>query len=166
MNTNDSTETTNCTASSETAQPIYVQLEPSCPLCGNTRFSSTEEGIPHSHDSHRVHVTCANCRTLLTIQFRAIDVAWYDGHDEHHSAVSQSLLTPTQTEYIVPEMYGPLPDTAALKQLDWPRHCEDCNELLTGNDMLTESDATDSTHILFRCPNCDHRSSGMTNEKP
>lgn len=71
-------------------------------------------------------------------------------------------------------MYAPLPDTSVLERLDWPRYCENCNELLTGNDMLIEpgeaaqpdSDPTAPNHVLFRCPNCDHHSTGTTDASP
>jgi hypothetical protein len=173
MTSNRSTDT-DSTASRDTARPTYTHLDPSCPVCGNTRFADCEESIPNGYDAHHVHGICANCNTHLTIEYRAIDVSWFDGHDGHHSAVSQHRLEPMQTKYVAPEMYAPLPDTSALERLDWPRHCEDCNERLTGNDILTEpsesaqpdSDGTDSVHVVFRCPNCDHRSTGTTDAGP
>lgn len=173
MTANNPTETADRT-DNKIAQPTYAHLDPQCPVCGNTRFSSTEEGIPNDYEAHHVHVTCANCETALTIEYRAIDVSWFDGDDGHHSAVSQSLLESTQTQYVAPEMYASLPEQSVLKDLDWPRRCELCTELLTGNDMLTDpskpastdSDATEPTDVLFECPNCGHHSSGTATEGP
>lgn len=163
---------TDSTDSTEAERPTYTLVDPRCPVCGNTRFSSTEERIPGSHDSHRVTVTCANCKTTLTIEYRAIDVSWFDSHNELHSGVSHGLLTPRQTEYGEPEMYAPLPNTAVLTQLDWPRQCEDCTEPLTANNMVTDpeattqtdSDDTDPPPVLFYCPYCDHHTTGTAAE--
>jgi RNase P subunit RPR2 len=157
----------------DNAHPPYTHLEPSCPVCGNSQFSSTDEGIPHGYDAHYVHVTCANCHTVLTIEYRAIDLSWTDGHDERHSAVSHGLLTPTQTNYGDPLMDAPLPNTTVLRGLDWPYHCEECTEPLTGNDLVAEprdlapdeSEAAASPHVLFHCLNCDHRTTrGVTEQ--
>jgi transcription elongation factor Elf1 len=172
MNSNDPTETADRTTESESTQPTYAHLDPRCPVCGDTTFASTEEGIPNGYECHHVHVTCATCKIALTIEYRAIDVSWFDAHSGHHSAVSQDLLEPTQTKYVAAEMYAPLPEQSVLDQLDWPHHCENCTEPLTGNDMLTDpgkpertdSDATEPADVLFECPNCGHHSSGTTAE--
>jgi transcription elongation factor Elf1 len=167
MNPSDppDTSTSNSPTDSDDAHPPYTHLEPSCPVCGNSRFSSTDEGIPHGYDAHYVHVTCANCRTVLTIEYRAIDLSWTDGHDERHSAVSHGLLTPTQTTYGDPLLNAPLPDTTVLRGLDWPIHCEECTEPLTGNDLLSEppdrdtddSEEAEPPQALFECLTCGHR---------
>ena len=172
MNPNRSSDTTDRTASSNTTQPTYTHLEPSCPICGNTKFESTDEGVSTGYETHTVHVTCMNCNTALTIEYRAIDVSWYDGHDGVHSAVSQHLLEPTHTKYLKPALHAPLPERAVLEQLEWPRCCDDCGKLLTGNDMATDpgtpassdSDATELDQVLFQCPHCDHITSGTTTD--
>jgi transcription elongation factor Elf1 len=172
MNPTDSHDNRTRTTASDDSQPAYTHLEPCCPVCGNSQFSSTDEGIPHGFDDHYVHVTCANCCTRLTIEYRAIDLSWTDSHDEHHSAVSHGLLTPTQTTYGDPLLDAPFPDKDVLSALNWPRHCADCTEPLTGNDIVTEprdrasddSENAESTSVLFECPNCGYRSPGTAAE--
>jgi len=148
----------------DTPTPTYVSLDPSCPVCGNSKFESTEEGVPNGFDTHYVHVQCANCKTQTTIEYRAIDVFWHSGFDGQHSAVSQDLLTPNQHEYVDEAGYGALPDRDLLWSLDWPLKC-DCGEWLTGNELvsdptvLPEHDVDyndpDNDTVLFRCVNCE-----------
>jgi hypothetical protein len=156
--------TSSTTTDSNESPPPYTHVEPCCPVCGNSRFSSVDEGTPQCFDAHFVYVTCANCHTALTIEYRAIDLSWTDGHDERHSAVSHGILTPTQTEYGDPLMDAPLPDPTLLERLDWPIHCEECTERLTGNDLVTDprdraadSEAAELSRVLFHCRSCDHR---------
>lgn len=146
----------------EDAHPTYSYIDPGCPICGNTKFSSTEEGVPNGFDSHYVYVTCANCKTSFTIEYRAIDLFWYDGRDGQHSAVSQGLLEPTETDYVDEAGYGALPDGDLLANLDWPLECE-CDEHLTGNHIVSDPtvladhdvDYDDADRVLIRCPNCE-----------
>lgn len=167
MNTSNSTDqdhNRNDNSDNEAVQPTYAHIDVGCPICGNTKFSSTEENIPHGFDSHYVHVTCANCKTVLTIEYRAIDLFWYDGQDGQHSAVSQDLITPTETEYAEPSMYPPFPPQSVLRELDWPLACSECDERITANDILMDPDEVsthdngiaDSEQIVFQCPNCEH----------
>lgn len=159
-------------AKDEDAQPTSTYIDPGCPLCGHTTFSSTEEGIPDGFNSHYVYVTCANCTTSFTIEYRAIDLFWYDGHDGQHSTVAHGLLLPTQTDYAEASGYAPLPDCTLLDRLDWPLHCAVCTEQLTRNHMVSDPhvlatydvDITDPTRVLFQCPNCDHVTSRGSGE--
>jgi len=144
-------------------EPAYTSLEPQCPVCGNTKYSSTSEDAPHNVNSHYVNVTCARCHTSFTVEFRAIDVSWYGARDDQHSAVSQGLFTPNSWEYVEDSNYSGLPDRELLWELDWPHEC-DCGEWLTGNDilgdpdLLTEHGVTydnpDNETVLFQCVNC------------
>lgn len=148
----------------ERPQPTYTHLDPGCPVCANLTFETTEEGVPNDFETHYVHVRCANCKTQLTIEYRAIDVFWYGGSDGQHSAVSQDLLTPTEHEYADENEYGALPDPDLLSSLDWPLTC-DCGEGLTGNELVSDPtvlpdhdfdyDDPDCETVLFRCVNCE-----------
>lgn len=59
-------------------------------------------------------------------------------------------------------VYCRLPPASVLQELDWPVNCEECDELLTGNDMLTgpdvlaEHDIDLDEEVPFRCPLCEH----------
>jgi transcription elongation factor Elf1 len=147
-----------------TGGPAYTRVDPVCPVCGHGEFVSSDEGVPHEFDTHYVSVTCGQCRTSLTIEYRAIDLSWYDGQDGQHSAVSQGRISPTDTGYNQPESYPPLPDADVFDRIDWPLECEMCDERLTGNDMLTgpgtsgsaPPDSEDGEGANFRCPHCDH----------
>lgn len=145
----------------EIAHPSYAHINATCPVCGNSRFSTAEEGIPNGFESHFVHATCAECKTNVTIEYRAIDVFWYDADDGGHSAVSQGILDPMQTEYAEAGVYARLPDMSLFDGLDWPLRCGECDERLTGNDMVTDVDALvdcDIGHencVSFRCPTCE-----------
>lgn len=148
--------------------PSYARINASCPVCGNSRFETAEEGVPNDFDSHFVHATCAQCQTHLTIEYRAIDVFWYDGQDGQHSAVSQGVLEPIETEYVEASLYGRLPAVSVLDDFDWPLECDadDCAEVLTGNDMVTDPetlaahdidlDSDGDDRVPFRCPMCEH----------
>lgn len=141
----------------DASPPSYTCIDPGCPVCGNMKFTSTEEGVPNGFHSHYVYVTCATCRTHFTIEYRAIDLFWYDGGDGQHSAVSQGFLDPTDSEYAEAAQYGSLPDSDILLSLDWPLSCPECDERLSGNDFATDLDRDDpDDDALFRCPNCEH----------
>lgn len=138
----------------ETPQPTYTRLEPGCPVCGSSKFESTEEGVPNGFDTHYVHVRCANCKTQLTIEYRAIDVFWYGGFDGQHSSVSQDLLTSTEHEYVDKGEYGALPDCDLLSNLDWPLTC-DCGEGLTGNELISDPTVLSDHDVDYNDPNCE-----------
>lgn len=146
----------------DASHPTYAHINAICPVCGNSRFATAEEGIPNGFDSHFVHATCGRCKSHLTIEYRAIDVFWYDGNDGGHSAVSQRILDPMQTEYAEAGLYAPLPDISLLDGLDWPLRCGRCGEHFTGNDLVTGDDAL-VTHdsgsencVSIRCPACEY----------
>jgi len=151
--------------SDDAAQPTYLSVRPACPVCQNSKFESTEEGVPNNFDTHYVHVRCARCKTQLTIEYRAIDVFWHGGFDGQHSAVSQDFLTPNQNEYADEVSYGVLPDSDLLSALDWPLTC-DCGENLTGNELVSDPtvlpdhdvdyDDPNCEIVLFQCVNCDN----------
>lgn len=148
--------------------PTYTHINAICPVCGNSRFETAEEGVPNGFDEHFVHATCARCRTHVTIEYRAIDVFWYDGQDGQHSAVSQGILDPIQTDYVDASQYSRLPDASVLDALNWPLECDGdgCEEILTGNDMMTDPetlathgidlDSDEADRVPFRCPMCEH----------
>lgn len=155
----------------KTPQLTYTRLEPSCPVCENSKFESTEEGVPNGFDTHYVHVCCANCKTHLTIEYRAIDVFWTSGFGGQYSAISQDLLDPTEQEYVDEVEYGALPGRDLLGSLNWPLTC-DCGERLTGNDLVSDPtvlpdhdvsyDDPDCETVLLRCVNCED----ITSETP
>lgn len=140
----------------------YTKINARCPVCGSSDIDNTEECIPEDFDKHYVHPTCGNCKTRYTVEMLAIDVSFQNAGHESHSGVSQMGVATHDHEYATAEEYAELPEVD-LQALDWPLECEECDEILRGNNLLSPeyesdqvSDESLETKAVFECPNCNH----------
>lgn len=140
----------------------YTKINVRCPVCGSTDVDHTEEDIPNGFSRHYVHPTCGNCKTTYTVEMVAIDVSFQDAGHEAHSGVSQMGVTTNEHEYATAEEYAKVPEVD-LQSLNWPLECDECGEVLRGNNLLSpeyESDQVSEealeTKAVFECPNCEN----------
>lgn len=90
--------------------PTYTMIKPACPRCGCSKFESSTEDVTSGFDDHKVHTICADCDLSMTIQYRAIDIVWFDDHDGFHAAVAHGSISPRDCEYESEAHLAPLPE--------------------------------------------------------